>query len=98
MFSYSIKLNTVYNPLNGNEKHIWRFSFSGQKDAKKRGAHVFIVNVLLDSKKNEQSWGAVYVLQIFLQLCDIGITLPSQSANILYIQKHSHRRKKDKQI
>lgn len=47
-----------------------------------------------------KKWGAGYVLQMFFfQLYDIGITLPSQSASILYIQKHSHRRKeKDRQI
>lgn len=60
---------------------------------------MFIVNVLL---KKMNIVGVPFMccrLFVFFQLYDIEITLPSQSASILYIQKHSHRRKeRDRQI
>lgn len=64
--------------------------FADRGKQRRGGAHVFIVNALPTSKKkkNEESWGAVYVLQTFLHIYDIGIILQSQSTHIMYIQKH----------
>ena len=39
-------------------------------------------------------WGDAYVLQIFLQLYDIGITLPSQSTSTVYSKTFPQKEKK----
>lgn len=55
---------------------------------------VFLLSMLYWIVKNKQIWGAAYVLQIFLQLYDIGITLPSQPTSTVYSKTFPQKAKK----